>query len=424
MNLSPEESESVITDAIAVLGLSIDMKTDPVLIRDILCEAKLDDFQTSFVPMKQFLDDIVSRPQCLAPLFEQIQWGLLKNGSAVLEFLKRALDEHWLAPSPNIIKSVHVTYIVEAITAAMCNSPVFFDEYVKHIRVKQQDIGIDSKHVLKSFIRKLPGSLNLFASAKAISLDMAMVYFRVTRELGGRPINKAAIDELYNGKKISFLEHKLLLPFCDKTHCVCNDWLRINIYEAGVTEYKNGFVMNAMAAHALSEDVLKSCHRESFQLRQVYPQSANQEFYKSLATDDNYVPVVALNEEWVRLYLSWNMAFILGELNNLHYLFPKLLIPSLLCASSENFLAVRIVSLWVSINNSMFLNFHDADKVTGPENRREMAQAWGEINQRYAEKLFNDRVDAKQDSFLISFQQRFARPYFKLFKQIMGFMQR
>ena len=408
----------------AALGLSYEMTTDLSIVREILGEMRLDDFQTSHPPMQAFLERLVSRPLDLGAMFAQVRWGLIANAPAVVEFLNEALRRRWLSGSPNIDKAVHVAYLLEAITAAMCNSPVFFDDYVGHVRSKEKDIGIDHEHLFKSFLKMLPGSLNFFGSAKAVSLDMAMVYFRVGRYLGGRAVDQQSVDDLHAAGRISLLEYKLLLPLCSKDHCVCNDWLRINIYEAAITEYKNGFLMNAMAAHVLAEDVLAHCHRESFQQRHVEPQGPTGDFYSSLAGDDNYFPVIALGEDWKSLYLTWNMAFILGELNNLHYLFPKLLIPSVLCSNNENFLGARIVSLWVSINSALLLNFHGVDKLTAPGNRREMASAWGEINRRYAEDFYKMEVSSDTARLSDGFDERFERPYAKLAKQIIEFMKR
>ena len=417
------DSGRVIDDAMAALGLSYNMTTDPSIVRAILGEMKVDDLQTSYPPMKEFLARIVSEPVDLGAMLAQVRWGLIANAPAVVDFLSEALSKRWLSGSPHIDKAVHVAYVLEAITAAMCNSPDFFDDYVEHIHSKEKDIGIDHEHLFKTFLKMLPASLNFFGTAKAISLDMAMVYFRVGRYLGG-PVDKQSIDELRAAGRISLLEHKLLLPLCSKGQCVCNDWLRINIYEAGITEYKNDFTTNAMAAHVLAEHVLAHCHRESFQLRHVVPEGPARDFYSSLEGDENYFPVVDLSEDWKSLYLTWNMAFILGELDNLHYLFPKLLIPSVLCSNSENFLGARIVSLWVSINSALLLNFHPVEKLTGPGHRREMAAAWGEINQRYAGDLYRAEVNSDTTGLVDGFEERFARPYAKLGKMVMEFMKR
>lgn len=420
-NIDPGQ---VIDDAMAALGLSRDMTTDLSIVREVLGEMKVDDLRTSYPPMQDFLARIVSRSVDLAPMLAQVRWGLVTNAPAVVEFLRDALSKEWLSGSPHVAKAVHAAYVLEAITAAMCNSPVFFDDYVEHVRSKQKEIGIDHEHVLKSFVTMLPSSLNFFGTAKALSIDMAMVYFRVGRLLGGAAVDEPSVQELYKAGRISLLERKLLLPLCGKGRCVCNDWLRVNIYEAGITEHENGFSMNAMAAHVLAEHVARHCHRESFLRRHVVPQGPTRDFYAALEEDDNYVPVVDLSEEWKSLYLTWNMAFILGELNNLHYLFPKLLIPSVLCSSSENFLGTRIVSLWVSINSALLLNFHGVDTLTAPAHRREMATAWGEINRRYAEALYTSDLDPDIAGLSDSFDEHFDKPYAKLAKLVMEFMKR
>lgn len=425
MDVSNSRPKQLIENAMKSLGISIDMKSEVSIIKEIFIEMNIDDFETSDISMKNFINNALSKTQNLAPLLSQIQWGLEHKNPAVVDFIEVALEKNWLHPSPYIIKTVHVIYILEALTVAMCNNNDFFVEYVEHIRLKEKELGIDSNHVLKSFINTFPASLNFFGTAKAVSLDMAMVYFRVKRELGELPVNNENIDQLYRMKKISFLEHKLLLPICNKKHqCVCNDWLRINIYEAGITEFKHGFGDNALAAHVLSEDILKKCHRESFELTSVFPLGERSESYTSLSGEGAYFPVVALDEEWVSLYRTWNMAFILGELNDLHYLFPKLLIPSVLCCKDENFLGVRIVSLWLSINSALMLNFNQSEKVMGPKDRADMVFAWGEINKKYAEKLYSSSVSSDSDVLSESFKSRFSHPYRNLFSQIFRFISR
>ena len=418
------EAARIVADAMEALGLSDRMTTDPTVMTEVLAAMQLGDLRTAHPAMRDFFAELTTRPHDLGALFGQVRWGLVHRTPAVVEFLAEALEQGWLCASPHVHEAAHVAYVLEAVTAAMCNSPEFFEDYVAHVRGKERDIGIDHEHVVKSFFKMLPGSLNFFGTAKAVSLDMAMVYFRVGRYLAGQTVDREAVDALHAAGRISGLEQKLLLPVCAKGHCVCNDWLRINIYEAGITEHKNGFSDNAMAAHILAEDVRRRCHRESFQLRHVEPRGPRRAFYDSLVGEGNYFPVVGLSDEWTSLYLTWNMAFILGELNNLHYLFPKLLIPSLLCANSDNFLGARIVSLWVSINTALLLNFHDAEKVKGPALRKEMAEAWGAINRRHAEALYRADVDGDIAALEEGFRDRFTRPYRKLGKQVVEFMKR
>ncbi len=415
-------AEDIIDKSMKALGIQMDMKTDVNTINNILSEMKLNDFQTSHIPMDRFFREVVSEPQDLKPMLNNVKQGIVDKHPAILEFAEKALLEGWFAESEHVQISIHVAFILEAITAAMCNSDLFFSEFVDHVRAKERDIGIDNKHLLRTIRTTWPAAINLFATAKAVSLDPAMAYFRLRRQLGGAPVTKEVISKLYKNGEMSYLEYKLLLPVCKKSICICSDWLRINIYEAGITEYNNGFKSNAISAHALSEDANKSCHREVFKSGSVLPEGEVDKFYESLVEEDNYFPTFAFHKDWASLYETWNMAFILGELNNLHYLFPKLLIPSVLNAKSENFLGARIIALWLSINNTLFLNFNNSEKIVGPINRREMAQAWGEINKKYASKLTKTHIQEDSSVLEKNYQQRFTRPFYSLTKLIFRFL--
>jgi hypothetical protein len=417
-----ETAADIVDRSMQALGIEIDMITDITLIQLVLCEMKLNDFTTNYPPMKLFIQNAVSKPQNLKPLLNNIKQGLVEKHPAVIDFLSKALEKGWFEKSEYIQKSVHVAFLLEAITAAMCNSELFFNEILNHIRNKEREHGIDRDHFFLTLWRNFPKSLNFFATAKAVSLDPAMAYFKLRRELGGKPITKGRIKELYKKGELSYVEYKLLLPACGKNTCFCSDWLRINIYEAGITEYNNGFKSNAISAHALSEDAKKHCHREVFKSGSIFPEGEIDEFYQSLNSDDNYFPTFAFHKDWVGLYETWNMAFILGELNNLHFLFPKLLIPSVLNAKPENFLGARIISLWLSINNTLFMNLDNLENIAGPAKRREMAQAWGEINKEYAFRLSSKHIQEDSSVLKKSFQYKFTRPFFKLAKLILRFL--
>ena len=419
-------ASTIIDDSMGALGINMDMKTDLDISQDIIMEMKLDGFNTSYTPMKRFLSDVVSKPQQLEPMLKNIRQGLIAKHPAILEFAKKSLIEGWFSESLYVQKSIHVAFILEAMTAAMSNSDIFFNEVIAHIRTKERDIGIDSTHLFRTIWRNWPrkGSFsgNFFATAKAVSLDPAMGYFKLRRQQGNGVVVKDTVKNLYRNGELSYFEYKLLLSVCNEGSCYCSDWLRINIYEAGITEYNNRLKSNAISAHALSEEAKKNCHREVYKTGSVLPEGDIDKFYDLLVEEDNRFPTFAFHKDWVSLYESWNMAFILGELNNLHYLFPKLLIPSVINAKPENFLGVRIISLWLSINNTLFLNYENVETIVGPSNRNEMAQAWGEINKKYAFKLSKNNMAEDSNVLKDSFKSRFSRPFFSLFKLIVRFL--
>jgi len=410
------DTKKIIDQSIKAFGVDMNMKTDVKILCGVLKEMRLNDFETSYLPMKSFFQESISKPQDLKPMLKSIKQGLINKHPAIVEFLEKALDEAWLQPSKYIQKSLHVAFVLEAMTAAMCNSNVFFQESLVHIRLKEREVGVDNRNLFKSVWNSGPSAGSFFATAKAISLDPAMAYFRFRRDIDGGKLTNYRVKKLYKKGEMSFLEYKLLLPLCKKNACHCSDWLRMNIFEAGMTEYNNNFKENALAAHVLNEDIKKTCHREVFKKVGVFPESDHGEFYESLAEKDNYFPSFSFTQEWVSLYETWNMAFILGELNNLDFLFPKLFIPSVINSKSENFLGARIISLWLSINNILFKNFDKSEKILGPKNRREMATAWGKINKKYAQKVFKEYVGKSDSELNKSYKKQFSKLFYSLFK--------
>src|SRR3989344_3730742 len=124
--------------AIKALGLTVNTNTDPRVIRSVLKEMKLHDLKTNFKPIKKFFNKASIKPQNLAPLLKNIKQGLISKHPAVIEFLDKALTENWLEKSKNIQRSVHVAFVLEAITAGMVNNNKFLIEIQDHLLNKRR----------------------------------------------------------------------------------------------------------------------------------------------------------------------------------------------------------------------------------------------------------------------------------------------
>ena len=419
MNLNNEKYRSLIFDeSMTALGLRVDMETDPEMIREILQEMKLDDFETTFLPRRNFLKEITSKPQSLQPMFEDIKNGIVTKHPALAEFAELALEKNWLKKSKYIDRAVHVTFILEAMTSAMCNSQLFYEEAHRHIQEKEMVYGIDTRHLLKTFIRYLRLTDNFFEVAKTMSIDPIMVYFNY-RHIDFQK-DKGSIQKLYKEGRINFLEYKILSQQQGLLGII--ELLKINIYEAGVTEYNRGLKQNAISAHELSEDIRVNMPHPVFTMGNMFPENSKNIFYDPLNDSKNIVISVPLTQEWVSLYETWNLAFMLGEADNLDLLFPKLLIPSVINAKSENYLQARLFSLWLSINNVILRKCINAAEVLGPENKKEMAEAWGKINMKYAFALAKRETHEDSKTLRDSFGRMFSSPVYHLLKLIKHFL--
>ncbi len=414
-----KQAQIVIDNSMAAFGLSKEMETDPQIIKSIINSMRFNDFKTTFAPMDQFLNEITAQPKSLKPMFEDIEKGIITKHPAILEFLELALQKEWLHNSAPIQRAVHVTFILEAITAAMSNSHSFFIEVQDHYRKKQRMHGLDTMHILKTFLRSFFISHDLFNIAKAFSLDPLMVYLRIQRGLTTACIPNDDLNKLYKNNEINYIERKLLSSACKEGSNHINKLVGINIYEAGIKDYEEGFTTNAMIAHALSLDIKKHPPLATFKNKNILPESSSNTFYDAITEEGNLFPNVTYSQEWVSLYTTWNMAFVLGNINNLDIIFPKLLIPSLINAESDNFLGTRVISLWLSINHALFKSYEkESQDIAGPNNKEEMAKAWAEINKKYASEL--EKIEACEELKEIEKNYRcfFSTPYRNFFRLV------
>ncbi|HEY9839390.1 MAG TPA: hypothetical protein V6D23_02960, partial [Candidatus Obscuribacterales bacterium] len=144
---TPEQAakaRATVDKAMQLMGLDLQMQTDPQAMRDILATMKLLDFETSYPPIKAFLAAAKTQPQPLGPLLTAIREGLVADHPAVVEFLDKAIQENWLEASDQIKTSAQVALILEALTAAMANNNDFAKELQDHFLKKRAEYGIQT----------------------------------------------------------------------------------------------------------------------------------------------------------------------------------------------------------------------------------------------------------------------------------------
>ncbi|HEY9842942.1 MAG: hypothetical protein ACAI44_10695, partial [Candidatus Sericytochromatia bacterium] len=322
--------------------------------------------------------------------------------------------------SDQIKTSAQVALILEALTAAMANNNDFAKELQDHFLKKRAEYGIQTNSALRTLLTVGRASGSLFFAAKTVSVDPAITFYRLIRERKGAPLTVAEVEKLYAAGKLTYPEKRALMP-SDGPEADPHEGLRINIYEAGTTEYSEGFAANAQSAHALCESAEAEPHPQIFKKGSVLPKTIDNAFYRSLGQSENYFPTNDFSQDWVSLYETWNMAFVLSEMDDLQILMPKLLIPSVLSANKENYLTARVMALWLSINTLMFRKLDQVEAVPPPAHKAEMAKAWGEINQKYARALAQSSAGEDPEAFLQGFNKHFSWPRYNLLKMIANY---
>jgi hypothetical protein len=338
-----------------------------------------------------------------------------------VEFVQKANEEAWLSESEEIQTSVHVAYLLEAFVASMANNNHFAKDLQSHMLRKRTEYGMKRDSAFSVFWKVLSSGNSLFSAVKIIAIDGAITSHLLRRDNLGEPFTKEEVERLYREGRLSYPARMIMLPRSLPPTDVYHDGCRINIYEAGIVEYRNGFADNAMSAHSLCESNRLDPQAERCIQGPAMPGTIDNDFYQSLSDENNILLCSDFSHEWNVLYETWNLAFILGELNDLHILFPKLLIPSVLSSKNEYFMTTRVFALWISINTLLFRRLDRVHEVTGPSERRAMVEAWGKINKKYAHSLARKSAGQDAESFDKGFRFFFNWPKLNLLKLITSY---
>jgi hypothetical protein len=408
--ISKNEAEEILNKSLKALGLSKDMRTNPLVMKKIIKEMNLSDFESSTTLFD--LKEIQLKQKSFKLLFTDIKKSLISNHPAIIEFLQLSLKRGWLKKSEVVIKSIHVLYILEYLTSATCNDDTFLDEIHTHIKLKEKEYGIDLNHPIKALFNLFHLSHTFFGSVKTLTIDPMMIH--LNPKFRDFKLSKDELKNFFKKHKLNYLEYRLL----SRENKIKSflDLGRINIYEAGITDYDAGYKLNTLCSEALSEELKDMNINVKYKKMLIIPENTRNPFYKQLSK--NYSIDFPVTNKWQSLYITWNMAFILGNLDNLDILFPKLLIPSVLSVRSNQFIEPRVISLWFSINNVIF-RLEQGKNLPAPKNRTEMAQEWGKINKKYAIELVNRDLHENEEKFQQSYHRFFdhrTRNFFKILK--------
>jgi hypothetical protein len=420
-DVSGKDATALVTvdRAMKMLGVDLTMMTNPKVINQLLDEMKLADFNPTLGPLREFLTHAKSSPQPLAPLLKAVRLGFVQH-PAIMEFINLAITNQWLSPYDELQTTLNAMYLLQAFTIAMANNASFIAEIQDFILNKRTRYGIMPHSTLSTFLAIFRSTHRFFDSAKTISVDPAITYDRYLNVNHGRLLTVEEINELDIRQLLSFAEKKSLMSGTTATALTDFSGLMLNIYEATITEYKKGYQDNAFSGHVLNQ-VLQSTQPQSQITRGMALPKTMENNFRVMLSDENYYMKNNLSQDWINLYESWNMCFILSELNNLHILVPKLLIPSVLSAKKEDYIYTRIIALWLAINHYTMRQLDKIPEVAGPANRDEMVRAWGKINRKYADNLVRQIKTLSPQAVQDNYHKFFGMPDFSLLKLLISY---
>ena len=202
---------------------------------------------------------------------------------------------------------------------------------------------------------------------------------------------------------------------------------QINILEATITEFNKGFIDNAFAGYVLKEGCKDSREEDMvYKKGPVLPYSYDSKSpFKVDHKKNNYWSSNGYSPEWKKLYESWNAAFVLSELDDLHLILPKLFIPSQIDINSKQYMFNRVFALWNTINFALYRKYDGISPTPGLSNRVKMAQEWGKINKKHAKEYLKNVLKEDPDKFEKEFNRKFESKisrYWMLLKLVHKFI--
>jgi len=333
------------------LGLHKYTYTDVALLEEILSE---DMYLADLESVQTLLMEDLTKKKPLQPMIAQIENSIKKKHPIISEFLCQALDQD-LFPEvvepedKDVIKRVvHHTYLLERITKEMVENTEFMVDISNHLLAKREVLGIPSDF-----------------------MDFVITFYGITGQLFN-PIKIKTMD--WSFQEIADLrERGEITP---EEILVRQNGLKFNILEACIAENINGGTDNAMAGIALAINPVETVR----------------------VVGDNKALEYVLSQDWIGLYQSWNLAFTLNNVEYLHLLIPKLLIPSVIDAEPNNYMFNRFLALWASANFQFFAEFQQKYDYNIP-NANALWEIFSEINYSHAKDYALKRNGVELTSF-------------------------
>lgn len=333
---------------LARLGLARGRVTDPAVLGAVLSEDLL---LGSFAPLLERLGDALEQPVPLDPLLDAMADAVRTRHPIVGQALEQVLGEVTVPPehAATLDRLLHHTWLLEEVARGIVDDPAFLEALHAHVMELRAGLGIRSGFF--AFVEDVFEATGggVFEAAKIRTLDLVIDQYRAWRT---EPCGE--LDESDRFRK--------------------NAGLKLNIMEAVTKDLAAGHLDNAHVGFKLAMLGVR-------ELRVVGSNKAIQQVFAP---------------GWTELYESWNLAFVLANLDNLDLLLPKLLVPSVLAAEPEDYLFRRGAILWFSANITLFalVRAHAAgtERAQPIPRMPDLAERWGGLNAEHARGLLAEHL--------------------------------
>lgn len=399
---------------IARLGIPDGMMSDPAEIQAIIKERHLEPFASALgsLPSEsrvlyqkgyfKSLPQLGSEALKSAPILNRVAAGIQLNQPKVAEYLCIAEDGELIPEQtklkPSIKRAVHNIPVLNAMVAYMAQGPVALKKVYTHLLTQRRELlaSLDDggRRTLTDRVRDRLAQTRLADARRRVRRRLARATQRYLPKTWTRATNVKealtsanAIIGTLGLKEGAFEAAKTItMDWVLRTYlrmqeqaqtsgAVQDDMIRarqkgtsLNILEAVLTDFRHDLDDNAFAGVGMI-------------LNPALTLRAKQE--------TNYFIEYLFEKEWEKLYQTWNMGFVVGNVDELDILLPKLLIPLVVAASPTFYMGYRVLALWLSIDAYLIRIFSEDQATVALDEslKTKLARPWGKLNFAYAEQL-------------------------------------
>lgn len=410
MQARREENRRLASQFLSRIEKQILNESNPVTIKRILKELKLDTFSTRDDNFQWFLIKVRNTPTDLTKLIKAVSTNLLNSQPICL--LLASIQKDNLISDEEIEKSIdtlnfqiNLLCLFEAFTVTMANSQTFAEDVYEHI-IKNRGSSA-SGNPLVNFFQGAPLNAAMFERLKLISIDPGMAWISFHRSMAAKQETEADVKDFIKKYKLSGWNATGIKPaeIGRKSEDSISS-MAINILEASWSDLTGSYHQfggkdNAATGTALIYIMEHKKYLAHFELAStVLPERTRiqENGYYELLPDllisrhSKKISYFDLTPEWRDLYNSWNLRFVIPnpKLDSI-FLPIKLLLPSVFSAESEKYYETRLLSLFLMgniflqarvKNNPLFVKQH-----INLKNKNQILLLWGKVNEDYAARL-------------------------------------
>ncbi|WP_454785505.1 symporter [Legionella sp. WA2024007413] len=381
-------------------------QSNPQIMKQIFSALGLNELTTTNEEYKFFIQTIKKRVIDLNPLISKIKEGILNNESvcrllAYIEKHELINDAELQNAASTIQLQINLLCLLEAITITMANSNDFAHDMYNHM-MKQRGSG-PTGNPFYNLLIGIPSRATLFERLKLISIDPGVTSIIFHRLMETNPETPEDLQDFVNQKHLSGWNADIELANLDVASTSTLPAMAVNILEAvwedatGHNKNTSG-MLNAQAGLGLIGLMEEKEYTTSFKLAETtLPQGTTiaSDLSYSLIPElkvDNSVKKVSqfhIDKEWMNLYNSWNLLFVIANIDPV-FVPIKLLIPSVFSAEASNYKETRVLALFLVAN--LFLNEQTSNNPLFTnnyifQNGSAILKKWGEINKNHSNEL-------------------------------------